>query len=169
MQLPVYLYLANYSNKLKNIEVAGFYLQKILNSEIVADNKHSYEQLKKDKLKLQGYSNEDYEIINEFDRSYIDSNVIKSLKVSKNGFYSYSKVLNNKQIDKLVKITEEKIKEGANDILDAKFSINPKSIANNNVGCLFCKYKDICYMTEKDIVNLEEYKNLEFLGSDNNA
>ena len=124
------------SNKFKNVEVAGFYLQKILNSEIVADNKHSYEQLKKDKLKLQGYSNEEYSIINEFDRSYIDSNVIKSLKVSKNGYYPYSKVLNNDQIKKIIDITQENIKKGANDILNAKFEQQPLFLKAN-----FCPHR----------------------------
>ncbi|MGM9834249.1 MAG: PD-(D/E)XK nuclease family protein [Bacilli bacterium] len=169
MQLPVYIFLAKNSNKLKNIEVAGFYLQKILNNEIVADNKHSYEDLKKDKLKLQGYSNNEYNTICEFDSTYENSKVIKSLKVSKNGFYPYSKVLNSKQIDILTEIVEQKIKEGATNILDAKFSINPVAISNVNIGCKFCNFKNICYMSDKNVNNLKEYKNLEFLGGDNNA
>ena len=59
MQLPVYLYLAKNTQKLTNIKVAGFYLQKILNNEITVDNTHTYEQLKKKNLLLQGFSNED--------------------------------------------------------------------------------------------------------------
>lgn len=169
MQLPIYIYLAKNSNKLQNIEVVGFYLQKILNNEIIADNKHSYEYLKKDKLKLQGYSNSNYNIISEFDSSYENSNVIKSLKVSKNGFYSYSKVLDSNKIETLTKVVEQKISDGVNNILNADFAINPKAIANVNVGCKFCKFKSICYMNDKNITNLKEYKNLEFLGGDNNA
>ena len=31
------------------------------------------------------------------------------------------------------------------------FNINPKNINNNNISCKFCKYRDLCYMTQKDI------------------
>ena len=162
MQLPIYIYLTrNYFNK--NIEVAGFYLQKILNNEINADSKNSYEDLKRKNLLLQGYSNSNTDILEYFDNSYTDSNVVKSLKMTSKGFYSYSKVLDDKTIDKLVSITEEKIKESTNDILNAKFDINPKRIGGKDLGCEFCKFKDICFKTEKDVVNLKEYKNLEFL------
>ena len=47
MQLPVYLYLAHNTNKLENIEVAGFYLQHILNNEIVVEKNKKYEDEKK--------------------------------------------------------------------------------------------------------------------------
>lgn len=169
MQLPIYIYLVKHSDKIKNVEVAGFYLQKIVNNQIVADTKHTYEELRKDQLKLQGYSNENFDVIQEFDSSFMDSNVIKSLKVSKTGFYPYSKVLSTHQIERLISLAEENIKSGADAILHADFSINPKVIGGKNIGCEFCKFHDICYMTEKNKVELAEYKKLEFLGGDENA
>ena len=51
MQLPVYLYLAK-EGLFKNAEVIGFYLQKILNNEIIRDPKKTYEQQKEENLKL---------------------------------------------------------------------------------------------------------------------
>lgn len=166
MQLPVYIYLTRNHPKLNNIKVAGFYLQKILNNEIKADLKHSYEDLKKKNLLLQGYSNENTAILDYFDDSYADSLVVKSLKQTSKGFSSYSKVLDNKTIDEITDLAESKIKESTKDILDGKFDINPKRIGINNLGCEFCTFKDICFRTEKDIVNLKEYKNMEFLGGD---
>ncbi len=163
MQLPVYLYLAKNNNKIKNAEVIGFYLQKILNNEIVKEKGKTYENQKKDNLKLQGYSINDENLLKKFDSTYKDSEVIKSMKIGSNGFYSYSKTITKEEINKLIEITEKNINKAFNDILNAKFDINPKRIGKNNVGCKFCKYKDICYMKEEDIVNLEEYKNLEFL------
>ena len=133
------------------------------NIKINADSKNSYEDLKRKNLLLQGYSNSNTDILEYFDNSYTDSSVVKSLKMTSKGFYSYSKVLDDKTIDKLVSITEEKIKESTNDILNAKFDINPKRIGGKDLGCEFCKFKDICFKTEKDVVNLKEYKNLEFL------
>lgn len=170
MQLPIYIYLTrNHPKFNNNIEVAGFYLQKILNNEIVADKKSTYDDLKRKNLLLQGYSNSNVDILELFDDSYLDSSVIKSLKMSSKGFYSYSKIIDNDTINKLVEITEEKIKESSNSILDGKFDINPKRIGTENKGCEFCSFKDICFKTEKDIVNLKEYKNLEFLGGDDNG
>ena len=46
-----------------------------------------------------------------------------------------------------------------------KFDINPKVIKNINKGCMYCKYNDICYMRNEDIVNLKEVSNL-FGGED---
>ena len=163
MQLPVYLYLASNTDTIKNATVIGFYLQKILNNEIIKQDNKSYEKQKKDNLKLQGYSINDENLLEKFDSTYKDSEVIKSMKVGNNGFYSYSKTISQSEINKLIQITESNINKAFNDILDAKFDINPKRIGKNNVGCEFCKYKDICYMKEEDIVNLEEYKDLEFL------
>lgn len=169
MQLPIYIYLAHKHPKFEHIEIAGFYLQKILNNEIIADKKNSYETLKKKNLLLQGYSNEDQSILEYFDDDYADSSMIKGLKMSSKGFYAYSKVITNNNIDKLLALTEDKINNSAKNILNAQFMINPKRVGVNNLGCEFCSFKDICFRTEKDIVNLKEYKNMEFLGGDNNA
>ncbi|MBQ9023765.1 MAG: PD-(D/E)XK nuclease family protein [Bacilli bacterium] len=161
MQLPVYLYLAN--KKIKGAEVIGFYLQKILNNEIIKEKGKTYEKQKKDNLKLQGYSINDEELLSKFDSTYKDSEIIKSMKVGNNGFYAYSKTITKDQIKKLIEITEKNIDKAFNDIQDCKFDINPKRIGKNLVGCEYCKYKDICYMKEENIINLDEYKMLEFL------
>ena len=168
MQLPIYLYLAKNYPGFDHIEVAGFYLQKILHNEIVADKKHKYEALKKNNLLLQGYSNSDVDILSLFDDSYNDSVVVKNLKTTKNGFYSYAKVLDKKMIDNLVLLAEDKIKEATNKILEADFSINPKRIDDKNIGCLYCPFSDICFKTEKDFITLKSYNDLSFIGGDEN-
>ena len=169
MQLPIYIFLAKHHPKFNNIEVAGFYLQKILHNEIKADHKHSYLELKKDNLLLQGYSNQNENIISAFDDSYTDSKVIKGLKMSSKGFYAYSKVLSNDEINALEALVEDKIKESAKKITNGEFTINPKRVGDDNLGCEFCSFKDICFHTEKDIVNLKEYKDLSFLGGEDHA
>ena len=162
MQLPIYLYLAKNTNKLKNVEIAGFYLQKILNNEIVKDYKNSYNKLKEDNLKLAGYSNSDTSILSKFDTTYEDSRVVKSLKTSSKGFYAYSKVIDNDNIDKIVNIIENKIKENAKDIENANFDINPKKQKDDLIGCKYCKFNDICFRKEEDVVKIKEYKDLDF-------
>ena len=151
MQLPVYLFLIKNSNLFNNVVIGGFYLQKILN------NYSSLEEKKKS-LKLQGYSNKDINILKEVDSSYNDSNVIQSLKTSKTGFYAYSKVLDNNEIDTISNIVKDNIVKASKDILDGKFDINPKEINEEVVGCKYCPYKDICFMDNKDVITLESKK-----------
>ena len=163
MQLPVYLYLVKNSNLFTNIKFAGFYLQKILNNEVLIKVGDDIEKIKRDSLKLSGYSTSNEDILKEFDFSYVDSEVIKSMKMGKNGFYSYSKVIDDDKINKLIELVDKKIDEASKEILEGDFTINPKRIGLKNIGCEFCNFKDLCFMNEKNIVNLKEYKNLEFL------
>ena len=163
MQLPIYLYLVKNTNKLKNVEVTGIYLQKIINSEVKANSSDEYIKKKKEKLKLEGYSISNEELLEKFDITYKDSELIKSKKIKKSGFSTYSKILNSKQIDNLYNIVSKKIKEAKDNILNGNFNINPKKIGKNLVGCEYCKYQDLCYKKENDVVYLKEYHDLSFL------
>lgn len=151
MQLPVYIYLIK--NEIKDVKIGGFYLQKILNNT-------TDKEKRLDSLKLQGYTNSDLDYIDKVDSSFNDSKVIKSLRTSSKGFYYYSKMINDEEIDILYNVVDSKIKEASKDILDSKFDINPKEMNNENIGCSFCKYKDICFMKQKDVVTLKEVKNI---------
>lgn len=165
MQLPIYLLLTLNSN-LKNISFAGFYLQKIINGNVLYQKgKDSEEELRK-QYRLDGFSNSDTTILQELDNNYFDSNVIKGMKVSKNGFYAYSKVLNNEQIEKLLAIVTKKINESIDNILNSNFEINPKKIGKDLRGCEFCKFKDLCFKKEEDIVYLDEVNYKEVLGGE---
>lgn len=167
LQLPIYLYLINKINP--DIEIVGFYLQKILPSLITRNPLKDITSQKRDLLKLQGFSLSEEEKLSEFDKTYIDSELIKSMKVGNNGFYAYSKTLTKTNMENIVKIIDQKIDEALTNIHNNNFDINPKVINNKNIGCEYCKFKDICYMTEKDIVRLKDIDNLDFLGGDNNA
>ena len=156
LQLPIYLYLAQNSG-LKNVKIAGFYLQNIINKENDENN-----------LKLNGYSSSNKEILSKFDSSYENSNLIKSMRTKSDGdFYSYSKTLNEIEINNLIKLVDKKIEEAANNILEANFDINPKKINGINIGCEYCTFKDICFKKENDAVYLKEQDYKDFLGGQN--
>ena len=121
---------------------------------------------KKSALKLQGYSNSNPRILEAVDKTYEESTIIKSLKMSKGKFYSYSKVLDDNQIAKMIEIVEKKIAEAVQNILAGNFQIDPKEIDGKNVGCKFCKYSDICFLKNENIVKLEKRKKEEFLGGE---
>ena len=167
MQLPIYLYLIN--SRYSNAEIVGFYLQKILPTSINRDSKKTYIDQKKDYLKLQGYSVTKESLLKEFDNTYEDSKLIKSMRTTSKGFASYSKVLTTTEMDNLQKLVNKNIDNAINNIIDGNFEVNPKQINGDLVGCEFCKFKDICFRNNKDIVNLEEYKDLSFLGGEDNA
>ncbi|MBR1413617.1 MAG: PD-(D/E)XK nuclease family protein [Bacilli bacterium] len=169
MQLPIYLYLVKHHPKFKDYHIAGFYLQKILNNDGLLDSNEVIDTKKKNNLKLYGYSNSDIEVLKKLDSNYNDSKIIKGLKQSSKGFYQYSKVIDDLTINKLTKLIEDNVIDSFNKILNGKFDINPKKIGINNEGCKYCKFKDICFMKEKDLVLLKEYKNLDFLGGDEYA
>lgn len=167
LQLPVYIYLARNNKKFKNVKVAGFYLQKIVNNESSNNDNKDYKEIKRKNLLLQGYSNADTSILYYMDNSYEDSKLIKSMKVKKDGdFSSYAKVLTEKEMDIIERIVVQKIEEGSKKIFDADFAIAPKSIDNKNISCTFCKFGDVCYRKNEDIVNLKKLSQEEVLGGD---
>ena len=108
-------------------------------------------------------------VLREFDSSYVASEVIKGLRKSSKGFYSYSKILSDEVMDNMISIVDDKIKTAIENIKSAEFAINPKRVGFENVGCEYCTFHDICYHTEKDVVNLKECEDLTFLGGEENA
>ncbi len=169
MQLPIYLYLINYSKVFDNPIFTGIYYQNILFNYPSFDKK-SLEEIKKDRIKLQGYSTDDISILSRFDPTYENSEVIKSMKTTEKGFYHYTKILNDKEVYDMISYTKKQIEKTTDKILEADFSINPKVYDGKNISCEFCEFKDICYKSQKDTVYLDKVEDLSFLdGRDDNA
>ena len=167
MQLPIYLYLAKNSKKLERVEVAGFYLQHILNNEVGADQKVDYLDLKRKALMLQGYTNEDPEVLSFLDNEYDNSKLIKGMKLNKDGSFSaYANTLSKENITKLCDLAEKNIQTAADKISAVEFPIAPKVINDYNYGCAYCKYRDICYHTPSDNVELEPLSKEDIFGGD---
>ena len=164
MQLPIYLYLANNIDNIKEKKIVGFYLQKLLHPIINKDYKKTKLALEEANLKLNGYSISNQKLLEEFDDSYIKSEVIGSMSTTKDGSFShYAKVLEEKEIKKLEEIVEKNIDTAILNIKNAKFEINPKIIGNDNKSCKYCQFYDICFKQNKDLVKLKEIKLEEIL------
>ena len=155
MQLPIYVYLTLKSNTFDNPQVIGFYLEKILHENSNNDD----EQKNIDNLKLQGYTIDDPYLVSMFDPTYESSEMIKSMKTTKNGFAHYSKVISEEDINKMVSIVDTKIQDAFKEILKGIFTINPKVVKGDNLGCRYCKYNDLCFKTGKDLVYLKDEDN----------
>jgi hypothetical protein len=168
LQLPVYLYLSDSLDSIKNVEVLGFYIQRIINNTIVAEKDKKLDEIKYNNLKLQGYTISDMDKISTVDSSYTKSEIIASLGVKQDGdFYAASKVLSKEEMDNLKTLVKTKIDEMIDDILSSSFEINPKKIDGKDISCTYCKYKDICYRKEKDYKYLDKKDYKEFLGDKN--
>lgn len=157
LQLPIYLYLIKQIQEFKNIEVCGFYIQKVLPSQFKADEDY-YNNIKKS-IALSGYSNSSFAILSMLDPHFANSQMIKSMKVTKeNEFYHYSKVLSSVEMGELALLVEEKIKEALNNICNCKFDINPKYLEGKNQSCKYCEFKDCCFVSHSDNVYLDNIK-----------
>lgn len=148
IQLPIYLYL---SSKLdfKNVIYTGFYLQKF--------------NITNNDYRLLGYSNSDKDILTIQDNNFENSKIIKGMKTNKDGSFSrYAKILSNDDINLIIDKVKDVIDKTIKNINNNNFDINPKIIDNKNIGCEYCKFKDICFKSKNDEVII---KHQEFGGN----
>ena len=166
MQLPIYMYILKKSGMFSSVNIAGFYLQHLINrEEKLKLNKTPFE-VKKDALKLNGYSNNDISVISRFDKTYDHSLLITGMSLTKEGNISNkTKNLSCEELNKLTDIIEEKIEHATNMILDSKYDINPKKI-DDFESCKYCPYRDICFKTQSDIKEFSKVKLSTLLGGE---
>ena len=160
LQLPIYVYLIK-NNEDKKTEIVGLYLQKVLNN--IKINSEDIKKEKRNNLKLMGYTINDEELIELFDDTYFDSEIIHGMKKTKEGLSSYSKTFDKKDIDNLISIVEKHINEVIDNIKLGNFKINPKRMNNDLIGCKNCKYRDLCFRQEEDIddVNYTKFEDIK--------
>lgn len=166
IQLATYIYLVEKSNLFENPIFTGCYFQHTFLGNIKTKSNKTIKEVILDKLKLEGYSTTNLDILSIFDHSYMNSNIIRSMKIGDNGFNRFSKVLDNIEVLNLVNYTDKVIRESTRNILDAKFEIKPKKISNDDKSCEHCKYKDICFKDINDYITLEKSNDLSFLGGE---
>ena len=156
IQLPIYLYLLKTINK--DTVVVGMYLQHILTGLIQKKKigKKTVLEYKSNELKLDGLTLDNKEKIREFDTSYDNSELISSLKITKNtGEWTYkNRLITEDDEDKLYDTIKTLIENCINNVADAKFEINSINIKDNVDGCEHCKYQDICFKRPNNIKNI---------------
>ena len=141
IQLPIYLYLSTKLN-FKNVKYTGFYLQKL--------------NINTKDYRLIGYSNSNKETLLAMDKNYQNSKIIKGLKTNQDGSFSKnSKVLSDTEIENIKKEVSTIITSVIDKIKNNYFMINPKVIDGKNIGCEYCKFKDICFKEEDDEIKID--------------
>lgn len=149
LQLPLYLYLVNNDEEFKkyDIKVLGLYLQKV--NVTLLDASKDKAETRREGFKLIGYSTKDKTNLALLDPGFMKSEYIKGMAVKKDGdFYSYSKIYNQKQLDKILEIVPELLINLREAIRSFAFPIAPVKIDGKNSSCLFCPYKRICFKRE---------------------
>ncbi len=155
IQLPVYLYLLKCIDS--NTEVVGMYLQHILDLNEDYEPKKDLLEEKRKKLKLDGITFASMEDIKLFDDSYEKSEVIQSLKVTQKGEFAKNKrILPISEREPLSEMMENLIIQCIDRVSEGNFAIAPIKIEKKVDGCEYCKFKDICFVKEKDF-HREEY------------
>lgn len=158
LQLPVYAYFLAKTELFKNPKILGIYLHHIMKKPDTKVKKEIIE-IKKDNLKLDGYTIFDIGDIKLIDPNFQSGKYIKNLSVTKSGnFNHYAKVFSDDDINRLIKTVEDLILSAFEKIEDGEFMINPKMIGGKDVSCTFCPYENICYKKYRDIKRLETMK-----------
>lgn len=156
MQLLMYLYLIKNTDLIKNPKFAGMYLQQIMTDVLPKHPKKTYKEQTMENARLNGYTLKDTRVISMIDKLFEDSSFIKGLAIKKDGeFKSTAKVLTEDEINNYIDIVDKNIDNVIRAINESEFTINPKKIGNSNEGCKYCEFKDICYMNNDNIVELE--------------
>ena len=160
LQLPVYAYFLAKTALLKNPKIIGIYLHRILN-DVKPTSTKTLSIVKRDALKLDGYSLTDRRELELFDPTYKNSQFLRGMSMTKDGsFARFAKVFSDEDISNLITTVERLILEAFEKIESGSFVINPKKVDNINLSCGFCPYKNICYKQNRDIneIKSEQFK-----------
>ena len=165
MQLLIYYYLLSQNDP--HIHFGGCYWQNIMKDILPSEEGKTYQQIKETAYQLNGYTTTNQNIVSLIDTN-LDHSYIKSMRLKNDGsFYHYTKVLSDSSFKILLNLVRGHIDHAMDEILNAHFDINPKRIGMESneemTGCRYCRYRDICFRKQEDIVSLKEYKNLEFI------
>lgn len=158
-QLFFYL-LFLFKNKGENLDVIGFYYQKILSKVLNAKTDVSYDTLLKRDWALYGYSSIDHNLAQRIDFEYEEHKTLPKYKINKDGNPAKSSwVFHREDLIRAIKRFETLIDDTVERIEGGLFPIEPKILDGDytkKVSCAFCDLKDICYVQDQDYVSIEK-------------
>lgn len=156
-QLPTYALLIGKSDKFKDYQIAGIYLNNVINKSITEDNKE--ESLIPDYLKLNGKTINELEIVSKIDSTIADkkSSFIRGIGIKKDGGLSAnSGLISQNEFESYKDIATNLYKEASNGIRSDRFNIYPLYISSSDNACQYCPFKDICHVKEIQFNKVQE-------------
>ncbi|OWZ82836.1 helicase-exonuclease AddAB subunit AddB [Natranaerobius trueperi] len=160
LQLATYLLVTlKQSKELFNEEVypAGMLYFGVENPIIPTEapiSKQKADNQIKSTLSMKGYLLDDVELLDSMTKEDEDSQELLPYKLKKdNGFYKYSKVLDQTQFEEVMKFIETKLTELGQKIISGE--ITPYPFKDKNFkACTFCDYLSVCQFD----LNFEEHE-----------
>ena len=152
LQLPVYIYFLKNDDEFKNLNLVGFYLQKI---DMIIPKKEDGSDIDQitNNIRLEGFTNPNHlSLIDDIGHNYLKDSLYK--KDDLKAEFTFVP----EDIDRISKLVEKTILDTYNKIMNADFKITDKSKGTTYSGCKYCEYKDVCFKTYKDKVEIESKK-----------
>lgn len=157
MQLPIYGLLIDgepvdkkctFVNRFKFV---GAYIQPILPSSALAKSKQLIEDIQKIQM-LCGPSSDEMKRLEAFDKTFRSSKYIRSMSVTQKGsFNSHSQIVSDELWEQYLAIVMDNILDFDEKIRSNQFDISPVKLDDEEPYCKRCPYKNICYVTSKQI------------------
>ena len=160
MQLPTYAYLFHQSEEYKDYNIAGLYINNVINGSF--DSERADNEIIDSYLKLNGITVADMDCIKKIDSSIANdkSFFLKGVSLKKDGNFKKSpNLVGNEELKQMEDLVLEKYKEAARRIRNNEFEIAPLSIGDSD-ACKYCEYRDICFVKGSQ-VRTKESKNDE--------
>lgn len=146
LQLPTYAYLLNNDDRFKDYNVAGLYINNVINNSFSYERKD--DEVIDANLKLNGVTLADMETFKNVDESIVNgkSFFVKGVNLTKNGqFKKNSSLVGKEELQQMIDLTLEKYLEASDKIRNNLFDIYPLFLDNGG-ACKYCKHKDICFV-----------------------
>ena len=168
LQLPIYYLLLSENKNYKNDKIAGLYYQQTIDKNF--DPYIPYTDKDINYLMLDGVTISNNVNIDLLDYTLKDpdskSPYIQGLSKDKENKenVTQSKSLGKQELDDIKQLTINIVNDTNLAIRQNKFDISPYWVDSfHNYGCIYCKYRDICY------VKKNQFRNIRKNEDDNNA
>ncbi|MBP5092129.1 MAG: PD-(D/E)XK nuclease family protein, partial [Bacilli bacterium] len=153
LQLPIYSYAAHKMESLRDKEIFGLFISRILPSTALHDQKNEEAYLS-DCFKLKGLFARDIKALNEFSGAFSNHIAGTALLKGKDAFRFETYVREIEVFEEISQIAERKLLEADRRIRDGEFDIAPIKARGKKGGspidaCEYCPFRDCCYRDEK--------------------
>lgn len=155
-QLPTYSLLINNTDKYKDLEVIGLYINNIIDKSLKVDT--NPDKIINPFYKLNGKTIDIIDQIKLIDPT-IDSGesvFINGIKISKDGSIKSKAAITKEDFEIYQQIVKEKYIEMDKALRDNDFTIRPYFLSDRQKGCTYCQYKDVCFVKNEQFNRLKE-------------
>ncbi len=160
MQLVLYmnavLEIEKKKAKEKPVIPAGMFYYSFKDPIVDFDPSQDAQDLILKELKMKGFVNSDYQIIEHMERDLPKTCISIPVSRTSKGYSAYSDVMNTKTFENIRRYADKKLKEAGNKIMSGDISISPYR-KKNSTACDYCQYREICHFDGK----LDSYHELE--------